>query len=173
MASSNPRSHVPFLRDLVIGTLAVAGSTVVYYLLPLGQIGSEAGRWVFVMSFAVGLGAVAVVILAAMARYRSERRAYTSMVGLIAALYLSVLFFAAVYHGLALHEPGSIVSLHTKTDALYFAVSTTSTVGFGDVHTAGQLARSVVTVHMAFNIGFVGAALALLRPRIERLRDSQ
>ncbi|GAB3300044.1 ion channel [Parasphingorhabdus pacifica] len=173
MTDSTPRSSEGRqLRNLVAAVLAVAACTGVYYLLPLRRIGSAAGTWIFVALFAVGLIAVAAVILLEVAHFRSERSyRRTSMAGVIAALYLVVLFFAAVYYGLAVHLPGSLVSLHTKTDALYFSVSITGTVGFGDVYAAGQLARAVTTVHMAFNIGFVGAVVTVLRTSVAQPRD--
>nr|WP_228046272.1 potassium channel family protein [Saccharopolyspora sp. HNM0983] len=85
---------------------------------------------------------------------------------MVAALYLAVLFFASVYFGLSWHYPGAMAQLGTRTDALYFALSVTATVGFGDVHAASQGARAVVAVHMVFNIGFLGAVINELRGRI-------
>jgi voltage-gated potassium channel len=37
-----------------------------------------------------------------------------------------------------------------------------STVGFGDIHAAGSLARLIVTVHMVFNLIYLGTALRWL-----------
>jgi voltage-gated potassium channel len=48
------------------------------------------------------------------------------------------------------------------TDALYFSISTLATVGFGDVHAAGQLARGAVAVQIVFNLVFVGTVAAMI-----------
>jgi voltage-gated potassium channel len=68
--------------------------------------------------------------------------------------------------------PGQFSDLHTKTDALYFTISTIATVGFGDVHASGQLARAAVTVQIVFNLVFLGAAVAMISGFIrERARS--
>jgi len=63
-----------------------------------------------------------------------------------------LIFFAVVDLAVARTAPSAFISLETKTDALYFAVATLSTVGFGDVHAQGQIARGLVIVQMVFNV---------------------
>lgn len=46
--------------------------------------------------------------------------------------------------------PSSCEAL-TKIDALYFAVTLSSTVGFGDIHPATQFARLIVTIQMVLS----------------------
>ena len=145
----------------------VALCTVGYYLVPTLRV-DIAGTVGAVVAFAVGLCAVSALILVEVWRFGPGVGHRSSLAGVVAALYLAVLFFAPVYLGLARHHPGSIESLRTKTDALYFSLSITSTVGFGDVHAVSQDARAVVAVHMAFNIGFLGGAVAVLRSRARR-----
>ncbi len=150
-------------RNLLLGALtnvaAIAAGTAVYFALPLGVFGAT-GTWAFVGAFALGLVLVATLIVRQVLRFRSGA---TALTGVLISLYLAVLFFAAVYFGLSAHWPGSIAQLRTKVDALYFALSITSTVGFGDVHAAGQLARAVVDVHLMFNLGFLGVAVHAVR----------
>jgi voltage-gated potassium channel len=81
--------------------------------------------------------------------------------GLVLLFVLTILFFAWCDDSVA-RLPGQFVGLHTKTDALYFTVATISTVGYGDVHAAGQLARTAVTVQIVFNLVFLGAAFAII-----------
>lgn len=156
------RPPMATLRNLLTTTLAVAVGTTAYYLLPLRGHGA-ATLWTFVAAFACGLLVVAAAILVQVVRYRSPGRHRASVAGVVAALYLAVLFFAAVYYGLATHVPSSIASLRTKTDALYYSLAITSTAGFGDVRSVSQLARAVTAVHMAFNIGYLGVVVAVLR----------
>ena len=79
---------------------------------------------------------------------------------------IAVLGFALGFYVLAQRNPAQIIDLHTRVDALYFTMSTLTTVGFGDVHATGQTARVLVLVQMVFNIVFVTTAAALLSSRI-------
>ena len=94
---------------------------------------------------------------------------------MICLLCLAVSFFARAYYLLA-QLPGQFDGLRTRTDALYFTVSTLSTVGYGDVHATGQLARAAVTVQIVFDLVFIGAAAAviseMLRARGTRRRQA-
>jgi voltage-gated potassium channel len=156
------------LINLATSLGAVVACTVVYYLLPVDRFGLV-GTVNAVVAFAVGLAAVSSLILFQVRRFRiGGARHGSSIAGVAAALYLAVLFFAAVYFGLARQDPGSIASLRTKTDALYYSLTITSTVGFGDVHPVSQLARAVASVQMAFNIGFLAVAVAVVRARASR-----
>ena len=66
------------------------------------------------------------------------------------------------------------VSLQTKTDALYFAVTTLTTVGFGDVHAQGQVARGLIIVQMVFNVVVLTrAAQTLIASRTARRSTNQ
>ena len=49
-----------------------------------------------------------------------------------------------------------------RVDALYYAVSTLATIGYGDVHAVGQAARVLVLVQVVFDFVFVAAAASLL-----------
>lgn len=143
------------LRHALLNLLAVVTATGVYFALPLGVFG-ETATWAFAGVFAAGMLLVAVAIARQVRHYRSGSTAVT---GLITALCLAVLFFASVYFGLSAHRPAEIAQLRTELDALYFALSITSTVGFGDVHATGQLARAAVSAHLGFNLLFLGAAV--------------
>ncbi|MBB5153900.1 two pore domain potassium channel family protein [Saccharopolyspora phatthalungensis] len=162
------RSRKKVLINLATALGAVALCTVVYYVLPIGQFGLV-GTVNSVVLFAIGLAAISSLIMMQVRRFRLEgARHGSSIAGVVAALYLAVLFFAAVYFGLSSHDPGSVAQLRTKTDALYFSLAITSTVGFGDVHAVSQFARAVATVHMAFNIGFLAVAVAVVRVKAAR-----
>lgn len=57
--------------------------------------------------------------------------------GLLIVVYLAIVLFAIVYYALATSADGHVADLETKTDSLYFTMSTPATVGYGDVHTTG------------------------------------
>jgi uncharacterized membrane protein len=73
-----------------------------------------------------------------------------------------VVFFALADLAVARTVPGQFTGLATKTDGLYFALTTLATIGFGDVHAEGQLARALLIVQMVFNIVVVARAAHVL-----------
>lgn len=86
--------------------------------------------------------------------------------GLVVSLVIVVLGFAMGFYLLNAQDPEQLEGLATRVDALYFTMSTLTTVGFGDVHATGQAARIMVVVQMAFNLVFVATAAAVLSARI-------
>jgi hypothetical protein len=80
---------------------------------------------------------------------------------LILLLALSVLFFSWADESVA-KLPHQFAELTNKTDALYFNITTLATVGFGDVHPVGELARAAVTLQIVFNLVFLGTAVSLI-----------
>ena len=69
--------------------------------------------------------------------------------------------------------PDQITGLETRTDALYFTLSTMTTVGYGDIHAEGQLARALVCVLLVFNVVVVASLIRLYttRDRAGHVRD--
>jgi len=142
----------------IAGLIAlVVLATVGYYLVPVpGQM--RESSWAILFS----CGVVALGLLIAVAIWRLLGAGENVRIRtLVLLLVLTVLFFSWCDDSVA-RLPGQFVDLHTKTDALYFTISTIATVGFGDVHAAGQLARAAVTVQIVFNLVFLGAALAMI-----------
>lgn len=82
--------------------------------------------------------------------------------GLVLGILVVVVVFAFGFYALEYHQPGQVVGLHTRVDALYYTVATLSTIGYGDVHAVGQAARVLVIVQVAFDFVFVAAAANLL-----------
>jgi voltage-gated potassium channel len=142
----------------VAGTGAlVAIITVIYYVLPIPGHMHE-GSWAVL--FGCGLGVLAVLIVVSIRRLLRAGE-QTRVRALVLLLCITVFFFS--YTDAALAEiPNQFVSLHTKTDGLYFSVSTLATVGFGDVHAVGQAARVAVTLQIVFNLVFLGSAIAMI-----------
>jgi voltage-gated potassium channel len=88
--------------------------------------------------------------------------------GLLLALVVAVLAFALAFYRLAASDPGQIPGLVTRVDALYFTMSTLLTIGYGDVHAAGQTARVLVLVSMLFNVVVVATAVTTLTGRLRQ-----
>ena len=140
------------------GTLAlVAAATVVYYFVPVpGRMREDSWAVLFF------LGATVLGLLILLAIRRLFLRAEQVRVrGLVLLLTVTVLFFSWADESVS-RIPGQFADLHTKTDSLYFNISTLATVGFGDVHPVGQLARGAVTLQIVFNLVFLGAAVSVI-----------
>jgi voltage-gated potassium channel len=93
---------------------------------------------------------------------------------LLLAAVAGVICFALIDYAITRSDETQFAGLQTRTDALYFAVTTLATVGFGDVHAQGQLARQVVTVQMVFNVVVLASAARVLTRGIsQRSRTSR
>ncbi len=163
-----PRRAAPLLR----GVLLMAGLLVAYAVVPIrrGDTFGVAGVIVFV----AGLLALAVSVLL-LARKElhaaSDGGEGARLEILVAVLWTIVIFFALAYLRLG-SENGQFAGLHTRIDALYFTMTTLTTVGYGDVHAVGQAARIVVTVQLVFDVVFVAVALRVLAAALARRRST-
>jgi voltage-gated potassium channel len=144
-------------RQLAGTALLVVVLTAVYFALP---VPSRMRQTSWELLFSVGVVVLGLLILLAIRRLLRAGEG-ARIRGLALLLVLSVLFFSWCEDALAA-LPGQFAQLSTKIDALYFNVSTLSTVGFGDVHAVGQLARAAVTVQIVFNLVFIGAAAGIV-----------
>ncbi len=144
-------------RSAVVSALLVAILTTGYYLLPVPAAMRKTSWEIFFGCGVVVLGGLIVVAIRRLLRAGE----HVKVRGLSLLLCLTVLFFSYTDVSLAA-MPGQFADLHTKTDSLYFNVSTLATVGFGDVHAAGQLARVAVTLQMVFNLVFLGTAVGII-----------
>jgi hypothetical protein len=86
--------------------------------------------------------------------------------GLVLSVVAAVVAFSLAFYLMSERQPSEIAGLHTRLDALYFTLSTLTTIGYGDIHATGQLGRSLVIVQMVFNVVFVTSAAALLSSRM-------
>jgi voltage-gated potassium channel len=155
-------------RTVLTAVALVVVATVAYFLVPVpGQM--REGSWAILF----GCGVVALALLIAFAIWRLLGAGeHVRVRTLVLLLVLTVLFFSWCDDSVA-RLPGQFVDLHTKTDALYFNISTISTVGFGDVHAAGQLARAAVTVQIVFNLVFLGAAVTMISGFVRQRAQSR
>jgi voltage-gated potassium channel len=155
---------VALLRSLATAAALVA----LYYLLPLDRIPS--------VPLAVLL-AIGLVVLLAVASWQvrsiiSARHPTVRAVGALATTVpLFLLLFAATYYLMAKTSPASFTDDLTRTDALYFTVTTFSTVGFGDITAVSQSARLVVTAQMILDLLILGLGIRVFIGAVERGRQ--
>lgn len=137
---------------------------VVYFTVPLDFFGPARPvfSWIFLLC--------ALLVLAALILYQirlvvtdSDKGRPALAIALL--IVLSLFVFSRTYLALALAD-GQFNGLHTRIDALYFTVTTMSTVGYGDVSAVGQAARVVVMVQILFNFVFLTAGASALTRRL-------
>ncbi len=131
------------------------GLVIAYYLLPLDKR--------FEGSTAVGL-VLGLAVVAALFTWqirsilRSTRPRLRAVEALATTVPLFLLLFAATYYLMEQAEPGSFAEPLSRTDALYFALTVFSTVGFGDITPHEEQARIVTMVQMLGDVLLVGLA---------------
>jgi len=151
--------------------LQTTGLVVGYYLLPLFDTSSTRSLVLRGVAAAVVLGLALLLVVRTVAHEVVVDEAEMRLDRLLLAAVAGVIVFALTDFVIARLDETQFTGLRTKTDALYFAVTTLATVGFGDVHAEGQLARVVVTAQMVFNlVVLASAARALVRGLARRTR---
>lgn len=134
------------------------GLVVTYYAAPVtwgGSVGAIAISLILTAAGLVLLGSMMVVELQHVRRGdqgRSDR--VVSMM-----LMLLIVAFSMAFYLLSLSSPEQMTGLRTRTDALYFTLSTMATVGYGDVHATGQIARAMVCGLIVFSAVVVASLL--------------
>jgi voltage-gated potassium channel len=140
-----------------------------YFVVPVESIDSTSGLVVRVIVSVAAFGGIILAIKLQLLRQIDQPDA--PLGGLLAGLVAGLLFFALLDYIVAIHAPDQFVDLHTRIDALYFALATLATIGYGDVHPDGQLARGIVCVQIVFDVAVVATAGSMLaRQFAERLR---
>ncbi|MFB9662569.1 potassium channel family protein [Glycomyces mayteni] len=144
--------------------IVCAALGVAYAVVPMR---ADADTLVLVLRWTATAAMLATIALVARWEVvRQLRDPAAPLGGLLVAVLGGVLVFALADYGVAVHRPGQFAGIATRIDALYFALSTLLTVGFGDVHAQGQIARGLVTVQMAFNVTVIAASASLMTRKL-------
>jgi voltage-gated potassium channel Kch len=161
-------------RQGILALLRSLATTIVlvalYYLLPLDHLSS--------LPLAVLLGAGLVILLVMSAGQvreilRAKFPALRAAEALATTVPLFLLLFASAYYVMERASPGSFSHSLTRTDALYFTVTTFSTVGYGDITAASQSARLVVTVQMLLDLLALGLGVRVLLGAVQIARQGR
>ncbi|WP_405707968.1 MULTISPECIES: ion channel [unclassified Streptomyces] len=93
---------------------------------------------------------------------RADYPAVRAVEALSVTTPLFLLLFAAAYYILAQDDPANFSShTLTRTDTLYFTVSTFTTVGFGDITATSEAAHLIVTVQILLDLLVLGLGFRL------------
>jgi hypothetical protein len=145
-----------------------------YYLAPVGEVLTEAAQLVRMggtLALLLILGLITWWVSRHVAREISAPDDAIRMDELVLAAVVGVAVFALADLIVATVSPSQFVNLRTKTDALYFALTTLTTIGYGDIYAQGQLARALLIVQMLFNVIVLAtAARNVIRAAGRRLR---
>ncbi|WP_216654228.1 potassium channel family protein [Nocardioides sp. zg-DK7169] len=133
---------------------ASVGVLVVYFAVPLGEDSSGAAIAGSLLLTAAGLALVGTAMVLELRRVRAGSEARTAGVLTVMVVVL-VAAFSLAFYLLELLAPRQFEGLSTRTDALYFTLSTMATVGYGDVHALGQVARGMVCGLIVFSVAVV------------------
>ncbi|MFF9817738.1 ion channel [Streptomyces sp. NPDC014006] len=158
---------------LVRAGLIAAALIAAYYLLPLDH-GGEAGTTALLVC---GLLAVAGVFAWEVRTImHSPNPRLKAVEALAATVVLYLVLFAGTYYLLEQSATGSFNEPLTKTDALYFTLTTFTTVGYGDINARSQTARVVTMLQMAGGLMLVFVAARILAYAVQtglRRRNGQ
>jgi hypothetical protein len=124
-----------------------------YYVLPFDRV-AGAGQ---VTILVLGLAALALLISW---QVRTILHASYPVIRAIESLAVTtplfLLLFASTYYLLGHAVPADFTQRMTRTDALYFTVTTFTTTGFGDIAATSEGARLVVTGQMLLDLVLLG-----------------
>jgi voltage-gated potassium channel len=136
-----------------------------YYVLPV-EPGVTGTQLLLRLAGTVATGLLITWLIVRQVSHQLADPDHAPLVGLLTSLVGGIAFFALVDFIVAISGPEQFVELETKTDALYFALTTLTTVGYGDVHAAGQVARAVVAVQLLFNVVVIATGASILARQI-------
>lgn len=152
--ASEPAGKTRF-RPIVLlwPLLCLTAEVVVYYALPLaGKFEAHTVLWLL-----VGVVAFAVLLFAQISRTTTalHPRARAAS-AILTSLPVFLMVFAAAYYITEQTTPGSFNESLSRTDALYFATTVFSTVGFGDIVPKSETMRVVVMFQMVGDLVLIG-----------------
>jgi ion channel len=151
------------LRSVVVAAVLV----VLYYVLPLDRPwdADTAVRLLVGLLVFAGVMVWGVRTIAG-SRYPGVRAAEA----LALAFPFFLLLFASTYFEMERASAASFTQPLTRTDALYFAVTVFTTVGFGDITARSETARVVLIVQMLADLAFLGVGVRVLLGAVQRGR---
>ena len=157
VSAEQPPSHL--LRWL----LACLALLIAFAVVPIRP---ETDSWALVLRWCITVAMLAaLVILIRRQALRQISEADAPVGALVVGIVAGLLIFALIDYGVAVHRPGQFSGMDSRVDALYFALSTLLTVGFGDITADGQGARVLLCVQMAFNITAIAGSASLVTRR--------
>ncbi|WP_234321705.1 potassium channel family protein [Streptomyces xanthophaeus] len=152
------------VRSLVTAALLVAA----YYLLPMDSAFTATTVLVLLGGIAAVAGLLAWQIYQITLAPQPGLKAMEAMA---ITVPLFILLDATACFLLEHTTPGSFSEPLSRTDAMYFAMTVFSTVGFGDITARSETARLLTTGQITLNLLLLGVAARLLANAVQRGRE--
>lgn len=174
MTTVLPLSPAERRRLIALGSGRALGVTIalfaLYYLAPLDRL-ADVPFW---LSLTLGLLLLtAVVTHQVRAILRSHHPAIRGIEAVAVTVPLFLILFAAAYFLVSQTDPANFSQANlTRTDTLYFTVTTFATVGFGDITATSQCARVLVTVQMILDLIVLGAVIRVFIGAVQFARQN-
>jgi hypothetical protein len=164
----NRRSRLvlALVRAAAAGVLLV----VAYYVLPFDHLTSATSILFLVLGIA-GVGII--VVWEVRAILTAQYPAIKAIEALAVTVPLFLLLFATSYYLLERATPTSFSQSMSRTDALYFTVTTFSTVGYGDITAKTQGARVAVIFQMLADLIVLGFGVKVILGAVQTGRERQ
>ncbi|MET8946342.1 potassium channel family protein [Streptomyces sp. NPDC004542] len=143
------------VRVLITVTVLV----IAYYNLPLEEHNTAGALTLLVGGL---LGVLLVFAWQAWAIVRSPHPRLKAMEALAVTVALFLVVFADAYYLMERATPATFTQPLTRTDSLYFTLTTFSTVGFGDITPYSETGRVVAMLQMAGGLLLLGGAVRVL-----------
>jgi voltage-gated potassium channel len=143
------------VRVLTVAVLLVGA----YYLAPFegGNARSVGVRVALSLALVIG-----VVIWQVRAVTNAEFPQTRAVQALVFVSLMVIVVFASGYLALSQQQPPAFNEPLRHTSALYFTLSTLTTIGFGDITADRDGSRSIVMVQMVADVAVLGAAIRLI-----------
>ena len=165
----------PSRRLVAVSLLRSLGATVVliagYYVIPLDRL--SAAPLAVVLTVALLLLATAMVFQVR-ATVGAAHPGLRAVEALATTIPLFLLLFSASYFVMSQAASDNFnAHVLSRTDALYFAITTFSTVGFGDIVATSQTARILVTVQMVLDLVILGLVFRVFFGAVQLARRTR
>ena len=140
-----------------VGTVVVI--LVAYCVLPLAN---GPGTGSIVRTAIAGLVVIAVAGWEVREVSRSSRPRIRAIDAIAVSAATMIVAFASSYLNLAARDPAAFSERLDRTNALYFTMTTLTTVGYGDIVPLSQPARIAVMVQMLFDVAVIGTTAKVI-----------
>lgn len=163
MSPGPVRTRWPLLSQVALPT----GILLLYFAFPTDATVFDRGLAVSLGLSMLGVAIVTVTIAREFRRELSGAGNQLSGRHVMVLFEFAILAFAFSYLVLDRNQPDQLVGLETRLDALYFAATTMTTVGFGDIHAAGQIARALVLLQLVFDVVVLALIARIVNHRLD------
>jgi voltage-gated potassium channel len=159
------RDLTPSRRRRLIATAllrALASTAVIvalYYLLPLDDLSTATSVLILTLGL---IGVVVIIGWEVWIIAKSPYPGIQAIEALAVILPLFLLLFSTTYFLMEHTSAGNFSQPLSRTDALYFTVTTFTTVGYGDITARSQGARLVVIGQMITDLAVIGFGVKVL-----------